>query len=582
MITRRDFLQLSAILGLSVTVGGRELFAGVDVNKITMDNLLYDNFKPQGQVTLLHMCDLHAHLKPLYWREPSTLLSGEGLVGTPGFLCGEAFSKFYNVQKNSIDQYFGSYVDFESLAKKFGKMGGVAHIKTVLDKIRKERGEDKCLFLDSGDTWQGTGLALKTGGEAIVEAQNRLGVDVMVGHWEFTYGGEQVQKLAGNKDEKGLLKADFIAQNIVDEEWRELIYNPYVIKERNGVKIGFLGQAFPYTKTANPKNVDGWSYGLNLETMQQFVNELKTKADIVVLLSHDGYSVDQEVARKVNGIDIILSGHTHDPAPKPIKINNTLIIISGSHGKYVSRLDLTIKDKRVADYSYKLIPIASNIIPADKEMEKWVESVYEPFKKELNQIIGKTDSLLYKRDTFFSTFDQLINEAIVAEMGSDISFTPAYRWGATLLGGDNITVDDVYDFTAITYPEVYTFELKGSSIPPLLEDIADNVLNPNPLYQQGGDMSRTYGLSYDMRIKGKSGARISNMKVNGKTFDPNKTYLVSSWGGNLQKAGTNLREKNIRPVYDVVVDYIKAKKVVSVSNKSNVNIVDFPNHCPLV
>lgn len=578
-LSRRDFMQLAAILGVGSTIGAGELDAA-KIDAITYDSLLYDGFKPTGDVTLIHMCDWHAHLKPLYWREPSTLLSAHELVGTPGFMCGESFEKYYGTKRGSLSGYFDTYIDFQKLAKKFGRMGGFAHIKTVVDKIRKDRGHDKCLFLDSGDTWQGTAIGLKTGGEAIVKAQNMMGVDVMVGHWEFTYGKEQVLKLTGDKDAKGMLNADFISQNISDEQWGELVYKPYVIKNIGGVKVGVLGQSFPYTKTANPKNVEGWSFGLRLEDMQKYVNELKGQSDIVVLLSHDGFSVDQEVAKKVHGIDIILSGHTHDPAPKPLFVNKTMIVIAGSHGKYVGRLDLDIKNGKIKGYSYKLIPIASDLIPADPEAAKLVEEVYAPYKSELFLPIGKTESLLYKRDTFYSTFDNLIGESIQSTMGSDIVFTPGYRWGTTVLAGDTITADDVYDMTAITYPDVYTFELKGENFHKIIEDIADNVFNADPIYQQGGDMSRLYGITYDINIGGKSGKRISNIKVAGKQFDPNRTYLFSAWGGNVQKQGHNMREGKIKPVYDVVIDYIKKQKVVKAPATSNVRITDFGNTCP--
>jgi len=493
-ISRRDFMHIAAIFGLGAAT------AGMGSSKTPADITLADiyDFNAKGNFTLLHMCDIHAHIKPLYWREPSTLISAPNLVGTPGFLCGEAFSKHYGLEPSSLDAYFDTYMDFDTLAKKFGKMGGIAHMKTYLDHVRKERGNENVLFLDSGDTWQGTGVALKTRGEAIVKAQNYLGVEVMVGHWEFTYGKERVMELIEKLDAK------FISQNVVGndpfaDEYEELIFEPYTIENRGGAKIGIIGQSFPFTATANPKEfTEGWSFGIRPDTLQEYVNELrnKHKVDCVVVLSHDGFSVDQEVARMINGVDFILSGHTHDPSPQPITINDTVIVIAGSHGKYIGRLDIDAKDGKVRDYEYKLVPIASNMIPADPAGVKLVNELYAPFDKEFNEVLGKTKHTLYKRDTFFSTFDQLINDAIMDEMKCDISFTPGYRWGTTVLEGDNILMDNVYEMCGITYPNVYTFELKGKKIANLLEDIADNVFNANPLYQQGGDMSRLGGVTY--------------------------------------------------------------------------------------
>ena len=577
-ISRRDFMHIAAIFGLGVATNGYA--APRSAADISLKDL-YD-FKAKGKVTLLHMCDLHAHIKPLYWREPSTLISAPNLVGTPGFLCGEAFAKHYGLEPSSLDAYFDTYMDFDVLAKKFGKMGGIAHIKTYLDHVRTERGNENVLFLDSGDTWQGTGVALKTGGEAIVKAQNYLGVDVMVGHWEFTYGKARVKELIG------MLNAKFISQNIIGDDsfaddFEELIFKPYTIEEKGGAKIGIIGQSFPFTSTANPKEfTQGWSFGLRLDTLQKYVDELRNehKVDCVVLLSHDGFSVDQEVARQVNGIDFILSGHTHDPSPQPITINKTVIVIAGSHGKYIGRLDVDIKDGKVKGYEYKLVPMASHMIPADPAGVKLVNELYAPFDAEFNEVLGKTKNMLYKRDTFFSTFDQLINDAIIDEMKCDISFTPGYRWGTTVLAGDDILMDNVYEMCGITYPNVYTFELKGQHIATLLEDIADNVFNANPLYQQGGDMSRLGGATYDIAVANKAGKRITNLKIGGKAIDLKKTYIVSSWGGNLQSAGANLQKEKIRAVYDVTRDYIKRQKVVDVSNKGNVTIVDYSCGCP--
>ncbi|WP_296823665.1 thiosulfohydrolase SoxB [Sulfurovum sp.] len=583
-INRRDFLQIAAALGLLGATGGTNLFAGEAgkerIKKLSFSDIV--DFEAKGKATLLHICDMHAHIKPLYWREPSTLISAKNLVGTPGFICGDSFESYYGIESGSLDQYFDTYNNFETLAEKFGKMGGIAHMKPIIDHVKKERGEKNVLLLDSGDTWQGTAVALKTDGAAIVEAQNYLGVDVMVGHWEFTYGKERVMELIK------MLKGEFISQNVIDNDpfsdnFEELIFPPYTIKEVGGAKIGIIGQSFPFTSTANPKRfTEGWSFALRHESLQGFIDELRNekKVDCVVVLSHDGFSVDQELAKKVKGVDFILSGHTHDPSPKPIVVNDTVILIAGSHGKYVGRLDLDIKNKKVVDYSFKLMPVASNLIPVDKAGEELVAKSYAPFDKELNEVLGTTKGLLYKRDTFYSTFDALIGQAIQAEMGSDIVFTPGYRWGTTLIPGDKILKDNVYEMTAITYPEVYTFDLKGEVIANLMEDIADNVFNENPLLQQGGDMSRLTGASYSIKIAAPSGKRISDFKIGGKPIDLKKTYKVSSWGGNLQNAGENLDEKKIRAVYEVVSDYIRKQKVVDISMTSNVKVLDYDCGCP--
>lgn len=582
-ISRRDFLQFAGALGL-LSATGQNLFAGEaakeKIKKLSFSDIM--EFKAKGKATILHVCDMHAHIKPLYWREPSTLISAKNLVGTPGFICGDAFQEYYGTKKGTINEYFDTHNDFALLAKKFGKMGGISHMKTMVDHIRKERGEKNVLLLDSGDTWQGTAVALHTKGEAIVDAQNYLGVDVMVGHWEFTYGKERVFELIEQ------FKGEFISQNVIDndpfsDDFEELIFPPTSIKEIGGVKVGIIGQSFPFTSTANPKKfTEGWSFALRHETLQEYVDKLRKedKVDAIVVLSHDGFSVDQELAKKITGVDFILSGHTHDPSPKPIVINDTVILIAGSHGKYVGRLDIVAEKGKVKDYEFKLIPVASNLVPADKAGDELIAKWYKPYDKELGEVLGTTKNILFKRDTFYSTFDALIGQAIQDKVKSDIVFTPGYRWGTTVLPGDPITKDNVYEMTAITYPEVYTFDLKGSVIANLLEDIADNVFNENPLLQQGGDMSRLTGASYSITIDAKSGKRISDFMIGGKPIDIKKTYRVSSWGGNLQSAGSNM-DKETPAVYDVVADYIRKKKVIDIPLESNVKVLDFDCGCPV-
>lgn len=573
-------MALAAVLGAGVASNGKLYAASGSLDSVNASTIM--DFKSTGKATLLHICDMHAHLRPLYWREPSTLISAKNLVGNPGFICGEKFSNYYGLN-TQFDRYFNTYVDFAPMAQKFGKMGGIAHMKTIIDEIRRDRGKDNVLLLDSGDTWQGTAVALKTRGEAIVKAQNLLGVDAMVPHWEFTYGKDRVMELIEKLD------AEFLSQNVIDndpmsDDFEELIFKPYTIKVVGGAKFGIVGQAFPFTATANPREfTEGWSFGVRTDTLQGYVDEMreKHKVDCVVVLSHDGFSVDQEVARRVKGIDFILSGHTHDPAPRPIVVNGTVIVIAGSHGKYIGRLDIDASKGKVNGYTYKLIPVASKLIKADAQTAKFVDELYAPFTKELDRKLCRTDGLLYKRDTFFSTFDSLIGEAIRNETDADLVFTPGYRWGTTLLPNDDITVDSVYEMTAITYPDVYTLDIKGSTILQLLEDIADNVFNADPMLQQGGDMSRLFNATYDIAVGGAYGKRISNFKIGGKAIDPSKTYAVSTWGGNLQNhpEGSNLRAKK-KPVYDTVISYLDGRKSISVADKSNVKVVDMGCGCP--
>ena len=566
-LTRRDFLELMAAAGVMMASNPAALLA-----KMTKNDLMA--FNKTGNVTLLFTTDLHAHLKPLYFMEPHNLVAPENLAGQAGFLTGEEQVRRNGLAPGSLDAYFASSRDFETLARKFGKMGGAAHITSIINEIRAERGEKNTIVLDNGDTWATTAIALFTEGKAIVDWMNLTGYDYMVGHWDFTLGKETFLKRVEE------FKGQFLSQNITDDMFDELVFKPYAIHEAGGARVGIIGNSFPYTPIANPRElVEGWRFGIRPESIQKYADELRTKhkVDAVILQSHDGLSLDTALAKKLKGIDIIISGHTHEALPKPVRVNNTWIVVAGSHGKYVGRIDIAASKGKMSAFEYKLIPVASGLIHADKKVEKLIARSFAPYDTKLNEIIGTTESMLYKRDTFYSTFDELAGRAIADYyQGVDMVFSPGYRWGTTLLPGDNITVNDIYDFTAITYPDVHVFKMKGRQLMEILEDVADNAFNPDPLYQQGGDMSRLYNVTYDIKINEKINKRIRNFRVGGKPFNADREYVLAAWGGNLYRAGKPMPDAKPVPVYDIIIDYIKKQKNIRVSGMANVNVLDAP------
>ena len=563
-LTRRDFLELIAVTG-ALASNPVDLLA-----KMTKDDLM--SFRKTGNVTLLFTTDIHAHMQPLYFMEPYNLVAPKNLQGMPGFLTGDEQIKNQGLRPGSLEAYFASSSNFEKLAEKFGKMGGGAHISAIINEIRAERGAKNTIVLDNGDTWATTALALFTEGKAIVDWMNHVGYDYMVGHWDFTLGKETFLKRVAE------FKGEFLSQNITEDMFDELVFKPYAIREAGGAKIGIIGNSFPYTPIANPRELtEGWRFGIREESIQKYADELRQvhKVDAVILQSHDGLALDVALAKNLKGIDIIVSGHTHEALPKPIRVKNTWIVVAGSHGKYVGRIDLMASKGQMLDFQYKLIPVASALIPADKKALKIIDDAYAPFKKKLEKKIGTAESLIYKRDTFHSTFDELAGKAIADHYhGVDIVFSPGFRWGTTILPGDKITVNDIYDFTAITYPNVYVFKMQGKQLMEILEDVADNAFNPDPLFQQGGDMTRLFNVTYDIKVNEKMGKRISNFKVKGKPFNPEKTYTLAAYGGNLYRAGTLLPDAKPEPVYDILVKYIQKQKNIKVSSKSNVTVLD--------
>jgi sulfur-oxidizing protein SoxB len=559
MFSRRDFLQLAAAT-VALTGAPERLARAASRQEITQKDLL--RFEPLGQVTLLHITDIHAQLVPIYFREPSVNLGVGEAKGLPPHLTGKDFLETYGLRGTSAEAYALTSADFAALAKTYGKVGGIDRLTTLVKAIRDER-PNNTLFLDGGDTWQGSYTSLKTAGADMVEVMNALGTDAMTAHWEFTYGTERVQELI----EK--LEFPFLAGNVRDTEWEEEVFDAVATFERGGVKIAVIGQAFPYTPVANPRYmIPSWSFGIQEKLVAKRVAEVRANgAQLVVLLSHNGFDVDRKLVARVPGIDVVLTGHTHDALPMVVEVGRTLLVASGSHGKFLSRLDIEVKDGRVANYRYRLIPVFADVIAPDSKMAALVDKTRAPHKAELGRVLGRTESLLYRRGNFNGTFDDLICQALLKERDAQIALSPGFRWGATLIPGQQITVEDVYNQTAITYPTAYRSEFTGAFLKEVLEDVADNIFNPDPYYQQGGDMVRVGGLAYTIDIRKPIGQRISDMTLlaDGKPIDPNKSYVVSGWA--------SVNEGAEGPaVYDVVSRYIERQKTIKVEENTNIKI----------
>jgi len=564
-ISRREFLQVLAIasasgISLSACDSGsdtRNQGAGAKPNKAPGNMYEVPAF---GNVSLMHFTDCHAQLTPMYFREPSINLGFGIMRNKPPHLVGEHFLKKFGIAPGSAEAYAFTYPGFIEAAKKFGKLGGFSHMATLIKNLRAQR--PGALLLDGGDTWQGSATSLWSNGQDMVDAQKLLGVDVMTGHWEFTYGQDRVKEII-EKDFKDSI--EFLAQNVVDNEFEEGVFKPYTVKIVNGIKVGIIGQAFPYTPIANPRYlIPDWSFGIREDQMQETVDSARGEggAQVVVLLSHNGMDVDLKMAGRVTGIDAIMGGHTHDAVPAPVVISNpggkTLVINSGAYGKFLSVLDFDVKNGKVSDYRFKMLPIFSNLIEPDKAMEEHINKVRAPHKSKLDEKLAVTEDLLYRRGNFNGTFDQLICDALMEVKNAQMSFSPGFRWGASVLPGQPITFEDVMTQTAMTYPVVTLNNIKGDQIKNILEDVADNLFNKDPYYQQGGDMVRVGGLKYTIDPLADIGRRITDMELDGKPLNANKEYSVAGWASVQPQKGT--------PVWEVVAEYLRNKKTVKISD----------------
>lgn len=560
-LSKREFVQ---VMG-AASVAGLSLGSHADADAATAAQGLYD-LPRFGQVSFLHMTDCHAQLLPIYFREPSVNLGVAGMKGQLPHLVGEHLLKAAGLRPGTPAAHALTYLDFERAARRYGKVGGFAHLATLVKRLKASR--PGALLLDGGDTWQGSATSLWTNAQDMVDATKLLGVDVMTGHWEFTYGMERVQEIIA-KDLAGHI--EFLAQNVKTADFGDPVFKPYVLREMNGVPCAIIGQAFPYTPIANPRYmVADWSFGIQDDNMQKMVDEVRAKgAQVVVVLSHNGMDVDLKMASRVRGIDAIMGGHTHDGVPVPQLVANaggkTIVTNAGSNGKFLGVLDFDVKAGRVADFRYKLLPVFSNMLPADAGMQALIRKVRAPYEQRLGEQLAVTEGTLYRRGNFNGTGDQLLVDALMAVQGAEIAFSPGFRWGTSLLPGQAITREWLMDMTATTYSYATVTEMTGATIKTVLEDVCDNLFNPDPYYQQGGDMVRVGGMSYRCRPTAAMGQRIEDMRLGGKPIEASKTYKVAGWA----PVSPEARTQKLPQVWEVVETWLRANPKVA-PRKANV------------
>jgi sulfur-oxidizing protein SoxB len=551
-LSKRDFLQVMAAAGAAGMALGRH----ADADAATAEQGLYD-LPPFGNVCLLHMTDCHAQLRPVYFREPSVNLGLGNMQGRWPHLVGEHLLKAAGVRPGSAMAHACTHLGFEQAARRYGKVGGFAHLATLVKRLKASR--PGALLLDGGDTWQGSATSLWTQGQDMVDACKLLGVDVMTGHWEFTYGMQRVKEII-DKDFAG--QVDFVAQNVKTNDFGDPVFSPCTLRSINGIPVAIIGQAFPYTPIANPRYlVADWAFGIQEENLQQVVDEARGKgAQLVVVLSHNGMDVDLKMASRVRGIDAIFGGHTHDAVPVAVPVKNpggiTLVTNAGSNGKFLGVMDFDVKDGRLADFRYHLLPVFANQLRADPAMDALISKVRAPYEARLGETLAVTDGLLYRRGNFNGSWDQLICDALMDVQGAEMAFSPGFRWGTSLLPGSAITRELMMDQLAITYPYATLTEMTGETIKTILEDVADNLFNPDPYYQQGGDMVRVGGLAYTMNPAEKMGSRISGLRLNGKALDASKKYKVAGWAPVAEEAKN---QPGVKPVWEHVETWLKAQ-----------------------
>ncbi|WP_018993955.1 thiosulfohydrolase SoxB [Thioalkalivibrio sp. ALgr1] len=557
-LTRREFLQAMAVA--SAAGFSMNAWAGEKGSWKPLSSEMYDIPK-FGNVSFMHYTDCHAQLKPIYFREPNVNIGVGDMKGKPPVLVGNELLEWFGIKPGTPMAHAITHLDYVDAAEKYGRMGGFSHLSTLVKKLRADR--PNSLMLDGGDTWHGSAVSLWDDGQDMVDAQKLLGVDIMVGHWEFTFGDDRVMEIVENDFKPNGI--DFLAQNIEDRDWGDPVFEPYTIREMNGVPVAVIGQAFPYTSVANPSYMfPDWSFGIRDEHMQRMINECREKgAKVVAILSHNGMVTDMEMARNLEGVDVIMGGHTHDPIPGAVEIENaggdiTLVTNAGSNGKFLGLLDLDVGESGVRDYKFHMLPVFSNLLDADPEMEEHVKKVHEPYQDKLNEELAVTDGVLYRRGNFNGTFDEVILDALREKLDAEVALSPGFRWGVSVLPGQPITFEEVMSQTVTTYSEVQRNEMTGEQLKNTLEDVANSIFNQNPYHHRGGDMVRTGGIKYTIDPHESMGSRISDLEINGEPIDMDKNYVVAGWA--------NVHEPlDSEPVWELVADYLREKGTVEVS-----------------
>jgi sulfur-oxidizing protein SoxB len=559
-VTRRDLLKVAGIAA-AVGLNRRALAEADDAPERLLE------FEPLGNVTLLHLTDTHANLQPVYFREPDTLLGVGDERGKPPYLTGSALLAHYRIPAGTAAAYALTPGDFTALAARYGRLGGYAHLATLIKRVRAAR-PSRTLLLDGGDALQGSATALWSRGEDMLRATNQLGVEVFTAHWEFIYGVERVRELFGDRERPGRFAGDFIAQNVSEAGWGDRLFRPYTVREVGGVRIGIIGQAFPYTPIAHPRRfVPDLTFGIREDQIQLLIDELRDthRTECVVLLSHNGIAVDLKLAARVKGLDVILGGHTHDGLPQPIPVGRTLVVNSGSHGKFLSRLDLDVRGGRVVAHRYRLLPVLASTLPPDPDMERLIREVRAPHEARLGERLAVSESLLYRRGNFNGTFDELILDALLKRADAEIAFSPGFRWGITIVPGQAITLEDVYAHTALTYANTWTRELTGREILTIMEDVADNLFHPDPYYRQGGDMVRLGGLTYAIEPARPMGRRIRDVRVGNRPLDLARRYKATGWA--------SVGEADGLPAWEVVADHLRSLGRVRLDPRPRVRVL---------
>ncbi|NLD72906.1 MAG: bifunctional metallophosphatase/5'-nucleotidase [Chloroflexi bacterium] len=395
--------------------------------------------------------------------------------------------------------------------------GGHARIAALIAAERR-RHPGAVLALDNGDTLHGTYPVVHSEGEALLPILNAMGLDGMTAHWEFAYGPARFKALAQR------LNYPMLAINCYEEASGELAYPPYVVYEAAGLRVGVIGIAATIVdKTMPPSFSKGLRFTLGNEELPGHISHLRQeeRADLIVVVSHLGFPQEVRLAEEVEGIDVLLSGHTHNRIYRPVLVNGAIIIQSGCHGSFLGRLDLQLEGGKVVDWRHALITVTEDL-PEDPVVRERVEAALATDRSDLAEQVGETRTPLHRYTVLEAPMDNLLLQALQSETGAEVAFSNGWRYGAPIPPGP-ITLNDLWNIIPVN-PPVSTCDLTGEEIWDMMEENLEHTFARNPYDQMGGYVKRCLGLNLYAKIENPAGQRIQQIFVGGRPLRREQVY----------------------------------------------------------
>ncbi|HEX2981244.1 MAG TPA: bifunctional metallophosphatase/5'-nucleotidase [Anaerolineaceae bacterium] len=449
------------------------------------------------------------------------------------------------VQLNDSHAYLEPHAElfWQGSGPVFREAGGYARIAGLLAQIRGEK-PGSVLFCDCGDTLHGTYPAVQTRGQAVIPSLNALAPAAMTAHWEFAYTPPVLE------EESQQLNFPMLALNVYYQGRRERPFPGSTIVESGGLRVGLIGLASNIVdKTMPPAFSQGLYFSLGREELPGEIERLRVEehADLIVLISHLGFPQDMQLMAHVPGVDVCLSAHTHHRLAQPVLQGKTLIIQSGSQGSFLGRLDLEVEDGSLSGFQHQLIEVTPDL-PADPHVAELVRQAVDPFRAELEPVVGQTAVDLYRGEALQSSMDHFILAALLETTGASLAFSNGWRYGAPVPAGD-VRMRDLYNMVPMN-PPISTVELTGLELREMIEENLEHTFARDPFRQMGGYVKRALGIKVYFKIENPFGQRVQQIFVGDEEVRPGETYSTAfiTAQGVPEKYGQNRQDTSERIV----------------------------------